>query len=121
MKKMPTRTRSSDPCPQAIPCRWKHLRGEGRKALFRATCGQDQCRGHLGNLRFQGSYEDAARDVLEEIQGDQRRIEQRMARGENPARGAGSADQELALLASRGRRGATTPCTRLPPTSTPGG
>jgi hypothetical protein len=87
--------------PETIPCRWKHLRGEGRKAMYRATCGRGKCRGHLGDLRFQGSYEDAAADVLEEYRRDRSRLEQGIARGEHPSRGGRSADEELARLVSR--------------------
>jgi hypothetical protein len=44
--------------PEALPCRWKHLRGSGRKALYRATCGRGECRGHLGDLCFVGTAQD---------------------------------------------------------------
>ena len=104
MKKRLTQDEKLRSLPQPVPCRWKHLRGEERKALFRATCGQGQCRGHLGDLRFQESYEEQARDVLEEIQRDRRRAEQRLARGEDPTKGARSAEDELARLASREER-----------------
>jgi hypothetical protein len=39
---------------EAIPCRWKHLRGTGLAAVYRATCGatrgRGECRAHLGDL-----------------------------------------------------------------------
>jgi len=38
--------------PEAIPCRWKQLRGAGRDAIYRATCGRASCPGHLGDLSY---------------------------------------------------------------------
>lgn len=35
--------------------RWKHLCGEGREAIYRATCGRAGCPGHLGDLGFDRS------------------------------------------------------------------
>ena len=40
--------KTSDP----IPCRWKRLRGTGREAIYRATCGRAGCPGHLGDLSY---------------------------------------------------------------------
>jgi hypothetical protein len=51
--------------PAAIPCRWKHVRGEGRQAIYRATCGQGQCRGHLGDLAWRGLSDEDLRRWLE--------------------------------------------------------
>jgi hypothetical protein len=39
----------------ATPCRWKHLRGQGTDAIYRASCGTG-CPGHLGDLHFVGSH-----------------------------------------------------------------
>jgi hypothetical protein len=36
---------------KATPCRWKHLRGHGTDAIYRASCGTG-CPGHLGDLHF---------------------------------------------------------------------
>jgi hypothetical protein len=37
---------------KVIPCRWKHLHGEGMQAVYRATCGRVGCPGHLGDLQY---------------------------------------------------------------------
>lgn len=33
-----------------ISCRWKHVGGKEFEAVYRATCGRPNCRGHLGDL-----------------------------------------------------------------------
>ncbi len=39
------------PVAEPTPCRWKHLRGHGTDAIYRASCGTG-CPGHLGDLHF---------------------------------------------------------------------
>jgi hypothetical protein len=63
------------PSVEAIPCRWKHLRGTGLAAVYRAICGATRgrgvCRAHLGDLHHacqrsvQENRASSARDALE--------------------------------------------------------
>lgn len=45
--------------PEPVPCRWKQLRGAGRDAIYRATCAQASCPGHLGDLSYVAPSEEA--------------------------------------------------------------
>jgi len=58
------------PMPEPIPCRWKHLRGQGTDAIYRASCGTG-CPGHLGDLRFvDGHYLQRRISMLQPIDPD---------------------------------------------------
>ena len=35
-----------------LQARWKRLRGRGREAVYRASCGRSGCPGHLGDLWY---------------------------------------------------------------------
>jgi hypothetical protein len=53
MQKISEPSSNRRPMPEPIPCRWKHLRGRGHNAVYRATCGRDKpCPGHLGDLGY---------------------------------------------------------------------
>ncbi len=71
------------PTVEAIPCRWKHLRGEGHRAIFRATCGRATCPGHLGDLRYNGSFAEEAAEAEEEVQRERRELERAVASGQS--------------------------------------
>ena len=68
-----------------ITCRWKHLRGEGRRAIYRATCGRAACPGHLGELSYTGSFTDEAAKAEELAWRERRQLERAVARGQTSA------------------------------------
>jgi hypothetical protein len=47
-----------------VNARWRHVDGEGRLAVFRATCGNPQCPGHLGDLAFTTKHDVVAHAAL---------------------------------------------------------
>jgi hypothetical protein len=63
-----------------ITCRWKRLRGEGRGAFYRASCGHETCPGHLGDL----AYVDSLRDQLWSYLKRHRRDPERLRAGDGP-------------------------------------
>jgi hypothetical protein len=89
--------------PEPLPCRWKHVHGEGQGAVYRATCGRPGCPGHLGDLSYRGTVTEEAAKAEEEAQRERRQLEREVARGESTATAAALLlrEMEAALEESR--------------------
>ena len=68
-----------------ISCRWKHLRGEGGRAIYRATCGRAACPGHLGDLSYFDTFIEEAAKAEEQFRRESRQLERAVARGQTTA------------------------------------
>ena len=87
-----------------ISCRWKHLRGEAHRAIYRATCGRATCPGHLGDLRYEGSFAEEAAKAEEEARRERRGLERAVACGQSTRDAAAVVMREIDADLEEARR-----------------